>query len=62
MTIKELRNRTGLSQSKFANKFHLSVKTLQRWECNQTKTPEHIIFMINFILDLEEIIYGKQSD
>jgi hypothetical protein len=23
---------TGLSQSKFAKKYHLSVRTLQRWE------------------------------
>ena len=30
--IKQLRQRTGLSQSKFAQKYNISVRTLQQWE------------------------------
>lgn len=54
MTIKELRKRTGLSQSKFAERFHLSMQTLQRWEQNQNEPQEAIVYMINRILDLED--------
>lgn len=54
MTIKELRKRTGLSQSKFAERFHLSMRTLQRWEQNQNESQEAIVYMINRILDLED--------
>lgn len=54
MTIKELRKRTGLSQSKFAERFHLSMRTLQRWEQNQNEPQEVIVYMINRILDLED--------
>lgn len=54
MTIKELRKRTGLSQSKFAECFHLSMRTLQRWEQNQNEPQEAIVYMINRILDLED--------
>lgn len=54
MTIKELRKRTGLSQSKFAERFHLSMRTLQRWEQNQNEPQEAIVYMINRILDLED--------
>lgn len=54
MTIKELRKRTGLSQSKFAERFHLSMRTLQRWEQNQNELQEAIVYMINRILDLED--------
>lgn len=53
MTIKELRKRTGLSQSKFAERFHLSMRTLQRWEQNQNEPQEAIVY-INRILDLED--------
>ena len=53
-TIKELRQKTGLSQSQFARKFRLSVRTLQQWEQNRRETPEYIIYMISRILELED--------
>ena len=56
MTILDLRNRTGLSQNKFATKFHISVRTLQRWEQGNTDTPEHILYMIEHILNLEDML------
>jgi len=56
MKISELRKRTGLSQSQFARKFHISVRTLQRWERGQNPTPEFVIFMVKMILDLEDKI------
>lgn len=54
MTIKELREQTGLSQSKFAQKFHLNIKTLQAWEQNIRNCPEWTLWMIQRILELEE--------
>lgn len=57
-TIQELRKQTGLKQTDFAEKFHLSVKTLQRWEQNQTETPEQVLFMISRILELESLLYS----
>lgn len=62
MTISDLRHRIGLSQSKFVDKFYISVRTLQRWEQGETDTSEHIIFMIRLILDLKDIVNGKQSN
>lgn len=53
MDIKELRSQTGLSQGKFAKKFHLNVRSLQRWEQGQNKTPECILYMIETILSYE---------
>ena len=61
MTIKELRKRTGLSQSKFAERFHLSMRTLQRWEQNQNEPQEAIVYMINRILDLEDQIKEQKQ-
>lgn len=53
MTIKELRNKTGLSQRLFAQKFHITICTLQSWEQGRRHTPEYVIFMVERILDLE---------
>lgn len=55
-SIKELREQTGLNQLDFAEKFHISVKTLQRWEQERTETPEQILYMINRILELERLL------
>jgi putative transcriptional regulator len=54
MNIKELRKRTGLSQSKFADKFFLNVKTLQNWERGSRAVPESIYRLIERIMELEK--------
>lgn len=54
VSILDLRKRTGLSQSKFANKFHLKLRTLQSWEQGYRNVPDSTLYMIERILDLEE--------
>lgn len=44
--IKVLRNKIGLSQSKFAKKYNISVRTLQQWEQGISKPMDCIL---NFI-------------
>ena len=61
MHIKELRNRTGLSQSKFAQYFGIPVKTVQQWERNGSVPPEYIPQMMERILDLEEQLKEKEE-
>lgn len=55
-TISELREQTGLTQSEFAEKFQISLKTLQRWEQNRTDTPKQVLYMIARILELESLL------
>ncbi len=50
MTIKELRESTGLSQSKFAEKYHIPVGTLQHWEQGVRKPPEYVVYLLSEIL------------
>lgn len=52
-TIKELREQTGLSQSKFAEHFEIPLATLQNWEQGYRKPPAYIITMIEKILKNE---------
>ena len=56
MTILELRQKTGLSQSKFANRFHLNVRTVQQWEQGARKTPDYVIWLIARVIELEELL------
>lgn len=59
MTVKEIRERTGLSQSKFAAYFEVPVRTIQKWEREGSIPAEYIPKMMNRILDLEEQLYGE---
>lgn len=51
--VKELREKSGLSQVNFAKKFEIPVKSLQNWEAGRTTPPPYVIFMIKTILALE---------
>ena len=53
-TIKELRESLGLSQAKFAERFYLSVRTLQNWEQGYRETPAYVIKLIERIIELED--------
>ena len=52
--IKELRKKTGLSQSKFSAKFGIPVRTLQQWEQGISAPPEYLVRMMAYIMLLEE--------
>lgn len=58
MTANELRRRTELTQSKFAEYFGIPVRTIQRWERNGSVPPEYIPKMMERILDLEDKLKG----
>lgn len=53
MTIKELRNQTGLSQSQFAKYFNIPVGTIHNWEQKISSPPQYVVEMIEKILRLE---------
>ncbi len=55
--IKELRQITGLSQSRFAEKYHMSKYTLQEWEQGRVKTPRCVLYLLNRII--KELDYKK---
>ena len=57
----KLRKKTGLSQSQFAKRFHLNVRTVQTWEQGTRKTPDYVIWLITRVIELEEIINVKRD-
>ena len=54
MTVRELRDRIGLSQSKFAKHFGIPVINVQHWEQGVSKPPAYVIELLTRVLDLED--------
>ena len=59
VTVKGLREKTGLSQKDFANKYKLSLKQLQSWEQGWRNTPESTLYMLERLVELD---FGKESN
>lgn len=53
-TLKELRKKAGLSQSKFSARFGIPVRTLQQWEQGISAPPEYVVRMMAYIMLLED--------
>jgi putative transcriptional regulator len=47
--VKEIRTKTGLSQIEFANKLHISFKTLQNWEQGRRKPTGPAITLMRLL-------------
>lgn len=52
-TLKELREKTGMSQSVFASYFGLSVRTLQEWEQGNQAMPAYLLDLLDRVWTLE---------
>ena len=59
MTIKELRKKTGLSQSKFAEMYKFSIRQIQTWEQGTRNTPECILYMLERLINED---FKEQKD
>lgn len=44
--IKDARNRLGLSQAKFAEKFEIPKRTLEDWESGKSKPPKYVLNLL----------------
>ena len=56
--IKELREETGLSQSKFAEEYKIPVKSIQNWETDRTHPPAYVPGLIRRIISYQKK-YGE---
>ncbi len=46
MTVKELRQLTGLSQQKFGDLYHIPLRTIQDWEAGKMQPPTYTIELL----------------
>lgn len=55
VSIVELRKRSGLSQSQFAERYHLGLRALQAWEQGRRNCPDSILYLVGRVMDLEKV-------
>lgn len=60
MTVKELREQTGLSQQKFGDYFGIPARTIQNWESGKTECNQYILDMMEYKLNNERML--KQEE
>ena len=51
--IKKMRSQTGLSQTEFADKYHISVANIRDWEQGRRDCPNYVIELLKFKIDHE---------
>jgi len=59
--IQKIRQKTGLSQAKFAEHFGIPVRTIQKWEIQQATPPHYILQMMKQIIKYEQAEIAKTS-
>ena len=59
-TIKELREKTGMTRKEFSNHTGIPVRTLEDWEAGRRTPPEYIPRLIAYQLKHEEITGQKE--
>jgi len=47
MTVKEIRKRTGLSQVKFGEKYHIPKRTIEDWETEKRIPPVYVVELLD---------------
>lgn len=59
-TIKEIRQRTGLSRQKFCEPLNIPVGTLRNWEQGIRECPPYLVELIAFRVD-HDPVFRKQN-
>lgn len=52
-TAKKIREKTGLTQQKFAEKFEIPVRTIEKWETGERVPADYVVTMLAKVADLE---------
>ena len=53
MTIKELRQQSGMTQKEFAEYFEIPKRTIEDWDRGVRKCPEYLVALIEYKLTKE---------
>jgi DNA-binding transcriptional regulator YiaG len=59
--LKILRERSGMSQSQFAEYFNIPKATIQNWEQGRRACPEYLLDLIEYKLLNEHLIKGYED-
>ena len=46
MTIREIREKTGLSQAKFGERYGIPTRTIEEWEAGRRTPPAYVLSLL----------------
>lgn len=49
--VKEIRNKTGLSQKRFAEEYEIPKRTLESWESGERVPPAYVVSLLEKVVD-----------
>ncbi|WP_243036695.1 helix-turn-helix domain-containing protein, partial [Blautia sp. AM47-4] len=55
MTIKEIRERSGLSQGAFCKRYGIPKGTLCHWESGERKLPSYVLNLLERVVEQDKI-------
>lgn len=50
LRVKEIRNKTGLSQKRFAEEYEIPKRTLESWESGERIPPAYVISLLERVV------------
>lgn len=53
MTIKEIREFSGLSRAEFSRKYNIPVRSLEDWEAGRRKCPEYLPQLLERVVKMD---------
>lgn len=56
MSIKTIREASGMTQKAFADYFHIPKRTVENWEGEINKCPEYLLELLEYKLTKEGVI------
>lgn len=59
--MKELRARTGMAQTAFAEYFHVPYKTYQKWELGTREYPEYVYELMEYKAEKEGLLTSPKT-
>ena len=62
MTIKEIRSKTGLTQSKICRLTGVPMRTWQHWEAGDREVPDYVVRLIRYFLENEGVLKMKRQN
>ncbi len=55
MEVKKIREMTGMSQARFAEKYGIPKRTVEAWEMGERTAPEYVMEMLTKVVKMEEV-------
>lgn len=53
VTIREIREKTGLSQAKFGERYGIPTRTIENWETGSRVPPQYVVELLRRVVEMD---------